>query len=443
MTALPGRSRLRSLLVVLGIAAGSAALGLYAGRSVQSPDDAARDARAPKASAITAVVERKVLSTVVVTRGDIGTTESVELTADAVGGTDPGASGGAPVVTGRLPREGARLGAGEVAIEVSGRPVLLLAGERPMYRTLRPGAEGADVRQLEAGLAGLGFAPGKADGRYDSSTERAVAAWYGKRGYQPAGPTREEEQQLDAAATQVKNARTALRAAQLALDTAPPGQPRRALRRAVDDARADLAQARREYAGLDARIGVTMPRAELAFVRSLPVTVAKVKARIGRPPEGTMLTLAGGTPQVEIDLAPDYRRAVKIGGRADIDDETLGLHATGVITQIADRPGTSGAAPGMYRIRVRPDRGLSAADGDLDVRVRIPIASTGGKVLTVPEIALFTRADGGTYVHLRAPGGAVREVRVETGIAAEGLVEIRPAAGGSVKEGDEVVVEDR
>ena len=53
-------------------------------------------------------------------------------------------------------------------IEVNGRPVLALQGDAPMYRTLRPGDTGDDVRQLELALARLGFDPGPVDGTYDA-----------------------------------------------------------------------------------------------------------------------------------------------------------------------------------------------------------------------------------------------------------------------------------
>jgi peptidoglycan hydrolase-like protein with peptidoglycan-binding domain len=46
-----------------------------------------------------------------------------------------------------------------------------------MYRDLAPGAAGADVQQLEGGLAMLGYAGFTVDDRYTSATATAVRAW--------------------------------------------------------------------------------------------------------------------------------------------------------------------------------------------------------------------------------------------------------------------------
>lgn len=59
-----------------------------------------------------------------------------------------------------LPENGDRVGCGGVLYRVDDRPVVLLCGALPAYRTLREGMEGADVRQLNRNLrvrAGAAF----------------------------------------------------------------------------------------------------------------------------------------------------------------------------------------------------------------------------------------------------------------------------------------------
>jgi hypothetical protein len=58
----------------------------------------------------------------------------------------------------KLPDTGDRVDCGDVLYRVDGRPVLLLCGSTPAYRTLSKGARGADVRELNRNLVQLGYA---------------------------------------------------------------------------------------------------------------------------------------------------------------------------------------------------------------------------------------------------------------------------------------------
>jgi peptidoglycan hydrolase-like protein with peptidoglycan-binding domain len=78
-------------------------------------------------------------------------------------------------------------GEGSVVAEVDLRPVIALAGERPMSRSLTFGLTGPDVLQLEEALDRLGFDPGPLDGRYTGSTRSAWHALVADHGYPPEG----------------------------------------------------------------------------------------------------------------------------------------------------------------------------------------------------------------------------------------------------------------
>ena len=133
-------------------------VGRAAGPSVKhirSPAEVAARTAPPPLSLITAPVERRTLASDVVTRGTVrfGTPQTVTLPTSAL-------KPGSRVVT-VPPVKGATLAEGDVAMVVSGRPVLVLEGAQPAYRDSVPGTVGDDVRQLEEALARLGFDPGR------------------------------------------------------------------------------------------------------------------------------------------------------------------------------------------------------------------------------------------------------------------------------------------
>jgi hypothetical protein len=66
---------------------------------------------------------------------------------------------------------------GDPLFKVDERPVVALDGSVPMYRALRVGAEGADVRQLEQNLTELGYRGLTVDDTYTTATAAAVRSW--------------------------------------------------------------------------------------------------------------------------------------------------------------------------------------------------------------------------------------------------------------------------
>ena len=66
---------------------------------------------------------------------------------------------------------------GTPAFRVDNRPVVLLIGTLPLYRTLAAGVSGADVRQLEENLSALGLTGFTVDDEYTATTAAAVRRW--------------------------------------------------------------------------------------------------------------------------------------------------------------------------------------------------------------------------------------------------------------------------
>jgi peptidoglycan hydrolase-like protein with peptidoglycan-binding domain len=77
----------------------------------------------------------------------------------------------------RLPSVGAIVRRGEPLFEVDQRPVVLLYGSIPMYRTLGPGDAGTDVTQLETNLQALGYTGFAVDRAFTDATAVAVRRW--------------------------------------------------------------------------------------------------------------------------------------------------------------------------------------------------------------------------------------------------------------------------
>jgi multidrug efflux system membrane fusion protein len=76
-----------------------------------------------------------------------------------------------------LPAVGRTISRGKPLFKVDNKPVVLLYGSLPAYRTLAPGVEGGDVKQFERNLWALGYRGFTVDDTYSSATATAVREW--------------------------------------------------------------------------------------------------------------------------------------------------------------------------------------------------------------------------------------------------------------------------
>jgi peptidoglycan hydrolase-like protein with peptidoglycan-binding domain len=86
-----------------------------------------------------------------------------------------------------LPAAGSAIRRGGAVYRLDNKPVVLLYGSLPAYRTLAPGVKGADVKQFERNLWALGYRGFTVDSRYTAATAEAVEEWQDDLGLSETG----------------------------------------------------------------------------------------------------------------------------------------------------------------------------------------------------------------------------------------------------------------
>lgn len=566
-------SRTLALLGVILVAVIAGAVGWYAGQQIRSPEQIAADTAAPEASLITVPVESRTLSRDVITRANAEFLNSEELTLNLAGAA---ASGAQPIVTGRVPEVGAEISEGTVALEVAGRPVFVLEGDLPSFRSIGPGSSGVDVQQLEEALLRLGFFVGDANETFDDLTEQALGDFYQSRGYsapelseseqlrldnandaidravelvdgavealersqdanersdsqvlqegqglasaeraladaeyqaisvniqnpqsaidaaegelavarsalaralqehvqaadngirgqqleafemhveQAAGVVAQADQQFNQlasarlsasrnAAAAVTRARESLRIAQVQVveSLRPPDYSSE--QEAIADAEADLVEARADLVTLESEIGIVFPQSEFLFVSNLPRLISRVDIEAGQTVSDSVMRISGDDVTFTGGIAEISRQFVTVGTTVLIDDAGTGIEIEGVITELADNPGTNGEADSRYYFEVLPN-GTFDSEAVVNVgnfRMTVPIERTEGDVISVPIAALSAGPDGSSRVEIELDDGSSELIEVVVGLEAEGFVEIDPV-GRDLEPGvDRVVV---
>ncbi|MFB7591202.1 peptidoglycan-binding protein [Streptomyces sp. NPDC056169] len=447
-----GRAGIGALVVGAVLLIGA---GAVAGTVVKSPAQVAADAEAPPPDLLTAPVERRVLHETVVLRGTVAAGQTVQVAPVVSGG-----EGGTPVVTKTPAAVGAAVRPGQVLLEISGRPVLVLKGRLPVYRDLKPGATGDDVAQLQTALAALGHGRGgDPKGTFGDGTKNAVAEFYASVGYDPRPAQDDDGAAVDSATAAVTAAERAAEDARDALADNKDKAQVKALRKARDRVVADLAVARTALDKAWAAAGPMVPAGEVVFVERFPARVASLAARPGSPASGTLMTLSSGRLLAQGHLQDHQKGMVRSGQKVRVLDETSGTELAARVATVADTatgpradtPPTDGGGEGQdgaaapangptgFLFTAVPDKEIPPALAGQEVRLTIEAASTDGEALVVPVTAVSAGADGRTLVTVVAGDGRRTPVEVRTGTLGDGYVEVVPLAAGTLEEGAEVV----
>lgn len=316
-------------------------------------------------------------ATAPVKRGDLSSGLQVEGTLGYAKERKQNAAG--PGVLTWTAAEGSVVERDDRLYEVDGRAVRLMYGATPMYRPLKGGDKGEDVKQLKQNLVALGYGTGldASDGTFTAGTTAAVKRWQKAHKEKETGEVAKEAVAFASGPQRVQKNDAAVG------DEAAPGKPvltltgtRRSVRFAVDVAKAGSVK-------------------------------TGDKVTVDLPGGGT----AGGTIE-------------SVGSTADPDDPPGGGGGGGG----GDKP--------KVEVAVALDDAAGAKGPDRSpVTVRLTGETRTG-VLSVPVNSLLALSGGGFGVQV-VEDGALRDVRVELGMFGQGRVEVK---GGALKEGMNVGV---
>lgn len=440
----------RLVVVIAAVAVVSLLAGIAIMQFIISPAEQAARTEAPTPGPITAPVESRVISNTVIARGEVTYDDPIDATIDTAGILER------PIVTGHVPEVGTVLASGNVALEVAGRPVIVLPGELPAYRNLSVGMRGPDVVQLKQALAALDIWPGDVNSDYfEADTAWGVSALYERLGYVAYTGGDEAQQAVQSAERAVRDANVTVHQAEAEMARAREAGETDLypMQVQVDSAYAMLNDAQTTLNEAYVRAMPSLPSGEVLYLTSLPRRVDEVRVKRGDTLQASPLTVSGATltirgtiGQQDADLlTPDMTAFYQIPGGKELEAKLLRIEQPtskepaedGKPEQSAATRNTFVLAPG----ELTPEE-ISALRGT-NVRVRIPVQSTDGEVLAVPIAALSAASDGSSRVELflgTTDNPDLSEmVKVTTGLAADGYVEIK-SEDSRIKPGAKIVV---
>ncbi|MFB9877961.1 peptidoglycan-binding protein [Planobispora siamensis] len=307
-------------------------------------------------------------ATAEITRSDLVDTEAVDGT---LGYSDrralPNHARG--TVT-RTREEGGVVRRGGWLYRVDGRPVVLMYGDIPVYRTLSTSTDGKDVRQLERNLKALGYDPGTVDEDFSWLTEQAVREWQDDAGLEETGT-------VDAA--QIAVAAGPVRIAEITAETGTAaGQSVVAVTSTRRTVHVDLAADGQQFAKVGARVTVDLPGGGSVKGRISEVgAVAEPVEENGRPTgESTIdleITLDGAKKLGRLDQAP-----VTVNLRTDEHENVLSVPVEALLA----------LSEGGYGVRLADGRVVAVETG-LFAAGRVEVSGDGlaeGMKVEVPQL---------------------------------------------------------
>jgi peptidoglycan hydrolase-like protein with peptidoglycan-binding domain len=393
-------------------------------------------------------VEMRTLGRDIIIRGDV----RFDQPAGVALADPPAVLGGQSIVT-FAPEEGTELTEGSLVIEVSGRPILILQGDLPMFRTIRPGDNGDDVLQIEEALVRIGFDPGPVDGAYDSATGAAIEAWYRSVGYEPIGPSDQEQAELDAAEDQVDAASREVTSAQQALNAAKAPLPQSRIleldamvasaQRAVEDAKASAAAADELAAAAVAEAETSLAEATVAGDAA---DQALAEGQAADPPlsaeelaalEGAADEAASAISEAEAALSQaqlDRDQTARSGANMIADAQDQLAIQKAIRTETLAPPDTTDLETMLADARSRLSDAREAYDA---------LLAKTGVIAQRSEIMFMRRLPVRiNQVFVERGDGVGGEIMQVTGSELAIDTKVNVADAGLVEVGDEVIVED-
>ncbi|MBG6102823.1 MULTISPECIES: peptidoglycan-binding domain-containing protein [Micromonospora] len=320
------------------------------------------------------------VATTTVTRADLSDTRSLNGTLGF--GPERVVKGAGEGVVTRLPKVGDTVARGKPLYRVNDRPVPVLFGGTPLFRTLdKPGLVGSDVRIVWDNLTALGYHTGSQPSRGTDGTKIGTGQ-----------------------AVLTGSLVAAIKKWQKAVGLDPTGT-----------------------------IGVGQ-----VAVLSGPARVSAVKALPGDPVAGELLAVTEKVKLVTVPVGATEVGTITVGAAVVValpDSSEIPAKVASISQTVrggGPDGGTGQGSPPTVDVLVAPTRAADVAKLDAAaVQVRFT-TSVHKDVLAVPVGALVALREGGHALQL--PDGGL--VAVETGMFARGLVEI---SGTGVTEGLDVV----
>ncbi|WP_327042919.1 peptidoglycan-binding protein [Micromonospora ureilytica] len=320
------------------------------------------------------------VATTTVTRADLSDTRSLNGTLGF--GPERVVKGAGEGVVTRLPKVGDTVARGKPLYRVNDRPVPVLFGGTPLFRTLdKPGLVGSDVRIVWDNLKALGYHTGSQPSRGTDGTKIGTGQ-----------------------AVLTGSLVAAIKKWQKAVGLDPTGT-----------------------------IGVGQ-----VAVLSGPARVSAVKALPGDPVAGELLAVTEKVKLVTVPVGATEVGTITVGAAVVValpDSSEIPAKVASISQTVrggGPDGGTGQGSPPTVDVLVAPTRAADVAKLDAAaVQVRFT-TSVHKNVLAVPVGALVALREGGHALQL--PDGGL--VAVETGMFARGLVEI---SGTGVTEGLDVV----
>ena len=383
---------MRRTIWVLAAAVVTVAVVAIGGVAVTSGAKQATEVAPQESQVSTAQVERRTLSATVPQDGTL----TYRARSDGSPYSVIGEAGGTYT---QLPAPGQVIRQGRVLYRVSDRPVVLLYGSTPAYRTLSAGATGPDVAELDADLVALGYATraqlSPTSASFGSPTTTAVEKLQAALGVTQTGTLTLGEVVFEPTAVRVTSV-----SAQLG-GRAQPGETVVAGTSTVRLVQVALDASQQTDVAVGDKVGITLPNN-----RTTPGVVSSVGTVASCPSSSG----SGGSG------------SSSAGPGADTCSSASSQSSTPIIT--VDVTPSDPAATGTW--------------DQAPVQVGITTASVRNAVV-VPVTALLAQSGGEYAVEVVGAGASNHLVPVSLGLFddAEGLVQV---TGSSLAAGQEVVV---
>jgi peptidoglycan hydrolase-like protein with peptidoglycan-binding domain len=392
-------TRRRATLVVLAmlILAGNG-IAWFVASQARTTEHHAIASQPPPPSEITAQVDAGPLAETSLFEGTISRSRTYSIAAVNTDG----------VITNLPLAVGATVTSGEVIVEVSGRPIFLLAGDFRPYRDLTIGDEGPDVMQLQRALSDEFELP--VTGYFGKLTAAAVERLYQDAGYAPPETSVPFDSPIDGNVS------------------------------SGDDVWSTTDAGSRS---------VVLPAAEVMYAERLPVSVGELFLGVGDDSDLPIGTLVAGDWEVVVPADSTFPNLYQLevaeveladGPIEGSDFEFLSIRSREVVasTDEVNESGIQSEREAVFGL----ESGASEIEVGSKQSVAITLEQSSAESVVVPVSALWENGAGSSFVTVVDSLGVRSDVEVVVELSWDGRAAIR-APDSAVSVGDQVLVGER